>query len=194
MHIRPDQQRIRPGRRRGPLLAAAAALGIAAAGLMSAASASAAVAADPLPSSSGTTTANVNVTSDIILSGLTEAFTLEGFPGQSPEDIGAVTFSVFTNNTDGYNVTVEAEAANLTAAGSNTDVIPVADIGVRETDTATYTALSSTATVTVHSQETRSAELPGDALSNDYAFINPIPDVKSDLYSDVLDYVATVNP
>jgi hypothetical protein len=122
------------------------------------------------------------------------AFTLEGFPGQSPEDIGAVTFSVFTNNTDGYNVTVEAEATNLTAAGSNTDVIPVADIGVRETDTSTYTALSSTATVTVHSQETRSAELPGDALSNDYAFINPIPDVKSDLYSDVLDYVATVNP
>src|SRR5438552_1171090 len=128
MHIRPDQPRTRPGRRRRPLLATAAALGIAAAGLMSAAPAGAAVAVDP-PSDSGAVTANVAVNSEITLTLLNSSFTLTGVPGDTPELDNAVGYEVFTNNTGGYNVTVQPVNADLTSATvSNTDTIPITDL------------------------------------------------------------------
>jgi hypothetical protein len=195
MHIRPDQPRKTPGRRSRPLLAAAAALGIAAACLMSAAPADASLATDSPSTDSGTTTAIVDVTSAIILSDLTPSFTLTGVPGDRPVDLDAVTFDVFTNNITGYNVTVQPENAFLVATNTiNTDSIPISDISVRDCCTIDWTPLNASSPVTVHRQSTRSAALPGDELSNDYEFNTPIPDVQSDTYTDVIDYVATTNP
>jgi hypothetical protein len=144
-------------------------------------------------SSPGTTIANVDVTGAIVLSNLTPSFTLTGSPGDSPFEIGAVTMDVFTNNTSGYNVTVQPET-NLLGTGANTDTIPAADLSVRETTTGTYQPLSLTAPVTVFTKESRSIATPGDALSNDYEFNTPIPDVTSDTYSATLDYIASTNP
>ena len=155
-----------------------------------------AVAAD----SPGTTTANVDVGSEILLSNLTQSFTLAGFPGDQPEDIGAVTMNVETNNSHGYNVTVAPEAPVLSGTGTNPDTIPVTDLSVRETaegNAGAYTPLSGDTPpvpVTVHNQLTRSAAAPGDLLSNDYEFNVPIPNVRTDTYSVILDYVATTNP
>jgi hypothetical protein len=195
MHIRPDQQRIRPGRRRAPLLAAAAALGIAAAGLMSAAPAGASVAADPPASDNGTVTANVVVNSAIILTLLDSSFTLTGVPTDEPELDDAVDYDVFTNNTGGYNVTVQPAAANLVSTTSgNTDTIPITDLSVREPDGGnSWLALDPGNAVQIYTQESRSAEFPGDSHSNDYKFNTPIPDVKDGTYTDDITYVATVN-
>jgi hypothetical protein len=137
----------------------------------------------------------VDVTAAIILSNLTPSFTLTGVPGDRPADIPAVTMDVFTNNTTGYTVTVQPATTNLVAASPNTDVIPFSDLSVRETGTGAggWQALDPAAPVTVYSQETRSAASPGDHLSNDYEFNVPIPDVKSDIYSGVIDYIATTN-
>ncbi len=142
----------------------------------------------------GTTDARVAVSAAIVLSNLTPEFTLSGIPGDTPEEIGAVTMHVQTNNATGYNVTVQAAAPDLVGTGTNTDTIPVIDLSVRQTNTTTYTALSDTAPVQVHNQATRSADAPGDLLSNDYEFNTPIPHVNSDIYSVTLDYVATINP
>lgn len=136
----------------------------------------------------GSTDANVEVGSSIVLSGLTDAFTLTGIPGANPASVGAVTMNVETNNLAGYAVTVQGHTATLTGAtAGNTDTIPVESLSVRETGTTSYTPLSSTVPVTVHSQEGRSAEF-GDALSNDYTV--DIPFVSSDTYTATLDYVA----
>jgi hypothetical protein len=195
MHIRPDQLRIRPARRRGPLLAAAAALGIAAAGLMSAAPAGASMAADPPASDSGTVTANVVVNSAIILTLLDSSFTLTGVPTDQPELTDAVDYEVFTNNTSGYNVTVQPTNADLVATvGSNTDTIPITDLSVREPDGEnSWLQLDPANPVQVYTQSTRSTEAPGDTHSNDYEFNTPIPDVKDGTYTDDITYVATVN-
>lgn len=146
------------------------------------------------PSSGGNTTANVDVGAAIALTALTGSFTLDGVPGDSPAQDGAVTMDVFTNNASGYNVTVEAEAATLAGTGTNTDTIPVADLSVEETTTGAFLPLSSAAPVPVYSQDTRSVTAPGDPLSNDYEFNTPIPDVFNDTYSVTLDYVASTNP
>jgi hypothetical protein len=145
--------------------------------------------------SPGTTTANVAVDSGIAITSLTPAFTLTGIPGDTPADTGAVTMDVFSNNATGYNVTVEAAAADLVGAiAGNADVIPVTDLSVEETGAGPYLPLSSTAATTVYTQDTPSAATPGDALSNDYEFNTGIPDVTPDTYSVTLDYVATDNP
>ena len=146
------------------------------------------------PTDTGTTDARVAVSAAIVLSDLTPEFTLSGIPGDTPQKIGAVTMRVQTNNATGYNVTVQAAAPDLVGTGTNTDTIPVIDLSVRQTNTTTYTALSDTAPVQVHNQATRSADAPGDLLSNDYEFNTPIPHVNSDIYSVTLDYVATINP
>jgi hypothetical protein len=145
-------------------------------------------------SSPGTTIANVDVTGAIVLSNLTPSFTLTGSPADSPFEIGAVHMDVFTNNTSGYNVTVQPETDLLPAAPGNTDTIPVSDLSVRETTTGTYQALSLDSPVTVFTKSARSIAAPGDALSNDYEFNTPIPDVTSDTYSATLDYIASTNP
>jgi hypothetical protein len=162
---------------------------------MAAAPAGASLTADPPASDSGTVTAIVDVTSAIILSNLTPSFTLTGVPGDQPVDLDAVTFDVFTNNITGYNVTVQPEDAVLAATNSiNTDSIPISDISVRDCCTIDWTPLDASSPITVHNQSDRSAPLPGDELSNDYEFNTPIPDVQSDTYTDVIDYVATTNP
>jgi len=161
---------------------------------MSAVPAGASMAADPPASDSGTVTANVVVNSAIVLTMLDESFTLTGIPGESPSQDDAVDYEVFTNNTSGYNVTVQPEAANLVASRTgNTDVIPIADLSVKESTSATFLALNAAAPVQIWTQDGRSTEAPGDPHSDDYEFNTPIPDVENDTYSDVIDYVATVN-
>jgi hypothetical protein len=145
--------------------------------------------AAPGDTSTGSTTANVDVTTAIALTGLTSAFTLTGLPGATVTASGAVTMTVTTNNLAGYAVTVESAAPVLAAtAGSNPDSIPITALGVRETGGTTFTALSSTGTDTVHSQGTRSAEI-GDTVSNDYQVV--IPFVNEDTYTTTLNYIAT---
>jgi hypothetical protein len=174
----------------GRLSAAAVGAGLVVAAVLPAGRAAAAT-------SPGSTTANVAVGEEIFLSNLTPSFELGGFPGDQPEDIGAVTMNVETNNSTGYNVTVAPEAAVLRGTGTNPNTIPVSDLSVRETETGTYEALSAATPavpVTVHNQATRSAAAPGDLLSNDYEFNVPIPNVRTDTYSVILDYVASTNP
>jgi hypothetical protein len=141
------------------------------------------------------TTANVVVVGAILLSSLTSSFILSGVPGDTPVNDGAVTMNVFTNNSSGYNVTVEAASGSLAGTPPNTDTIPVSDISVEETGSGgPFLTLSSTTADVVYTKATRSAAAPGDHLSNDYEFNTPIPDVLTDTYSDTLNYVATVNP
>lgn len=137
----------------------------------------------------GSTNGHVEVSSSIVLSGLTPDFTLTGIPGATVEGVGAVTFNVQTNNLAGYAVTVQSRTATMVAAATgNTDSIPIGALSVRETGTTPYTAMTATAPgATVHTQATRSAQ-GGDALSNDYQVV--IPFVNTDTYSATLDYVA----
>jgi hypothetical protein len=145
--------------------------------------------ATPALGASGTTTANVAVSSSITLSNLTSSFTLTGVPTATASQTGAVSMLVTTNNLLGYTVTVEAAGAVLAGASAgNTDSFPVNLLKVRETGGATYTSVSNTAPVTVHTQATPSAGA-GDTLSNDYQVT--IPAVRPDTYSVALNYTAT---
>jgi hypothetical protein len=122
------------------------------------------------------------------MTGLTSAFTLSGAPGDTVTSTGAVSFNVRTNNISGYTVTVQAATATLVAATlGNTDSIPISALRVRE-GTNTFVALSNTSSVTVHDQDTESAEL-GDALTNDYRVV--IPFVNSDTYTVTINYIAS---
>ncbi|MCW2749920.1 MAG: hypothetical protein JWR83_1030 [Aeromicrobium sp.] len=140
----------------------------------------------------GSTTGNVAVDSSISMTGLVGGFTLTGIPGATPSQDGAVTFNVETNNLAGYAVTVQSATDTLIdlANATNPDSIPIGALSVRQTNLTTpgaFSALSSTGTVTVHSQDTRSAE-GGDDLSNDYQVV--IPFVNQGTYTATLDYVA----
>jgi hypothetical protein len=102
---------------------------------------------------------------------------------------------VFANNATGYTVTVQPATATMTGAiVGNGDTIPVGDLSVEETGAGAYVPLSGTAATTVYTQATPSAATPGDALSNDYEFSTPIPNVIPDTYSVTLNYIATTNP
>ena len=140
--------------------------------------------------SSGTTTANVAVGSEIALSALTPSFTLSGLPGESPETDYVVGMKVDTNNATGYTVTVTA-AGNLTGTGANTTTIPVNDLQFRESGTANpFTGLATTPQ-TAHTQTTPSIT-GGDQVSTDYRIT--IPTVPTDTYTTTLTYTATTNP
>jgi hypothetical protein len=138
----------------------------------------------------GSTDASVEVAAAITLTGLPAGFTLAGSPGATVSTgVTPVTFNVETNNIGGYAVTVQGATATLVGGVvTNTDSIPIGALSVRETGQTTYTPLSSTVAVPVHSQTDRSAE-GGDDLSNDYQVV--IPFVSSDTYTATLDYVAT---
>ncbi|HEX8094589.1 hypothetical protein [Jatrophihabitans sp.] len=139
--------------------------------------------------SPGTATATANVQASITLSGLTPAFTLTGAPGATATGSAAVTMKVTTNNTLGYTVGVQAAAATMPGAtAGNTDTIPVSALTVKENTGATYTALSATAAVTVHSQNGKSLST-GDTITNDMQMA--VPFVNSDSYSVALNYIAT---
>jgi hypothetical protein len=137
--------------------------------------------------SPGSTQGNVAVTTSIALTGLTPSFTLTGIPGATVTGDQAVSMNVETNNLAGYAVTVESTLAALAANTSgNVDSIPIDALSVRESGTTPFTALGGT--VTVHSQNTRSAS-GGDSISNDYQIV--IPFVNEDTYTTTLDYIAT---
>lgn len=199
MHGKSDQPTgTHPGRRRAAAVnrLGTAVLGITVASLMWAGPALAASTASAAgdPSSSGTTIAEVDVGAAILLNIITTSFILEGVPGDTPQDLGAVTMHVLSNNSTGYSVTVQPAAAVLVGTGSNTDTIPVGDLSVRESASGTYQPLVAGTPVQVYTQAFRSVGNPGDLLSNDYEFNTGIPDVHSDTYSVTLDYVASTNP
>jgi hypothetical protein len=138
---------------------------------------------------SGNTTANAVVNSSITLSGLTPSFTLTGDANSTVTQNSAVTMNVFTNNLTGYNVTVQAAAATMTAsAPGNTDSIPVTKLKVRETGGLLFIPLSDLAPRVVHTQITRSGS-SGDTINNDYQI--DIPFVNADTYSVTLNYLAS---
>ncbi len=141
------------------------------------------------PTSGGSTTGNVDVNTSIALNGLTPSFTLTGIPGATVTGLGAVTMNVQTNNLAGYAVTVESSTPTLlpTAVG-NADSIPISALSVEESEFGSFTPVSDTQTVTVHAQDSRSAEA-GDNLFNDYQVV--IPFVNEDTYSATLNYIAT---
>lgn len=145
--------------------------------------------ADTGPTSVDSTVANVQVGSAITLIGLTPSFTLIGDPGQTVSTgASPVTMTVTTNNTQGYTVTVQPATPTLEPnITGNTDSIPIARLRVRESGTTTYTPLSFSTPVVVHSQTGPSAEA-GDQLSNDYSIT--IPFVAQDTYSATLNYIA----
>jgi hypothetical protein len=144
--------------------------------------------AQPDDTSSGTTEATIEVQTAIALTGLTSGFTLTGVPGATVTGLSVVTFTVETNNFAGYAITVQSRTAALEPGTvANPDSIPIGALSVRETGATTFTPLSSTTTVTVHTQAVRSDE-GGDDLSNDYQVV--IPFVNEDTYATTLDYVA----
>jgi hypothetical protein len=135
---------------------------------------------------SDTTSANVEVTTAISLTALTDAFTLTGAPGDVVSDADAVSFTVETNNIAGYTVTVQSTTATLLAAtAGNTDSIPVSALTV--TGDGGSGALSATTPTLVHTQATRSDQ-GGDDLTNGFGLT--IPFVNSDTYTTTLTYVA----
>ena len=155
-------------------------------GLALAVSASVAAFADTSP---GTTTANVTVASSgITLSSLTSSFTLSGNPNTTvTSSAGIVSMNVLTNNATGYTVSVQAAAAALAGTGGNTDVIPIANLKVKETGGASFSSLSNASAVTTHNQATKSGS-SGDTVSNDFQVV--IPFVNPDTYTVTLNYVA----
>jgi hypothetical protein len=166
-------------------------LGVAVALTFPATQALAAPAAAPV-SDSGTTQANVDVSTTIALADLTPSFTLSGLPGDTPTEDGAVTMNVMTNNATGYNVTVESLSPNLSNSGPNN--IPVTDLQVDDGfsgGTPGWLPLSNTAPVQVFSQATPSSNT-GDTIVNDYRMT--IPTVPAGTYSGTLSYVASTNP
>jgi hypothetical protein len=160
---------------------------VAAAGGITASTATAAQA----DTAAGSTTANVEVTSSITLTGLTAAFTLTGSPG-STVTTGAtpVTMTVTTNNFAGYSVTVVPRAVNLTGGiVGNGDVIPSNNLEVDgPAQAGTYAHLTFPTPLLVATKATASAPA-GDLITNNYRIT--VPFVRPDTYSGALDYVAT---
>jgi uncharacterized repeat protein (TIGR01451 family) len=138
---------------------------------------------DPGCSSSITVTAT-----SIVLTDLSEEFTLTGLPNTTVGGEGVVTMTVTTNSVNGYTVTARSTSPELVPVTPGvTDRIPVANLRVRESGTPAFSPLSATTPVLVHQQSGPSAP-GGDAISNDYEV--DIPFVAADRYSTTIDYVA----
>jgi hypothetical protein len=185
----PEASVAEPTKNRAGRLVLRAAAGAAAVAVLVVGLAGTATAEETPPES---TIANVGVGSSIALTGLTESFLLTGVPGATVTGVGAVAYTVLTNNLAGYSVTVQSQTATLapTAVG-NTDSIPIGALSARDSTATAFTAVNAVgtaATATVHTQDERSAEL-GDALTTDFRVV--IPFVNTDTYSATLDYVAT---
>jgi hypothetical protein len=128
------------------------------------------------------------VTGGITLSNLTPSFTRSGGPGTTVTQEGAVTLTVQTNNSTGYQVTVQAAAANLTGTGSNTETIPITNLSARDHNgPLPFRTVSNLYALELYNQSGPSASA-GDERIDDY-MIN-IPNVVPDTYSVNLDYVA----
>jgi uncharacterized repeat protein (TIGR01451 family) len=125
----------------------------------------------------------------ITLTGLTPSFTLTGLPHTTVDSDGAVTMTVITNSSGGYQVAVKGTAPSLVGAEpGNTATIPLGNLGVRESGAALFQPVSPDEWTIVHGQDTASAAA-GDAVSNDYQI--DIPFVPPDSYSTTLEYVAS---
>ena len=139
------------------------------------------------------TTVSTGVASTLTLSGLSAAFTLSGAPTTTQTGSSAVTMNVKSNNRTGYNVTVQAAAANMTGVtAGNTDTIPVTALTVRNTAVGgAYTAISSSSARTVTNTTVKSAAA-GDTVNNDYQLV--VPWVNADTYRVTLNYILANNP
>lgn len=158
-------------------------------GLLAATGLVAAMAAGPsVFADTAATTADATVDSTITLTG-DAAFAITGAPGDAATATSGLTAE--SNNTAGYNVTVLADATDLVPSDTvaNTDTIPVADLKV-DNDAGSATALSDTTAVTVHNQDTKSAD-GGDALTASYSLAMPF--INADTYSGGLTFTATAN-
>lgn len=149
--------------------------------------------AAPGDTSTDTVDANVGVSSSISLTGLPGSFTLNGIPGSTVTGGADVGFLVTTNNFGGYSVGVLSEGTELLPPNPgplplNPDTIPIANLSVRETGTATFTPLD-TVTPVVVGGGTAASAAGGDAITNDYRVVIPL--VRSATYTVTLDYVAT---
>ena len=135
-----------------------------------------------------TTTANAEVASTITLTG-DAAFTIAGAPDAVATSTSGLTAE--SNSSTGYNVTVQADQADLLPADTvaNTDTIPVTSLQVENSD-AILTGLSTTEPVTVHTQDTKSAD-GGDTLTASYQLTMPF--VNADTYSGGLTFTAAAN-
>ncbi len=163
----------------------------------------------------GSTILTTTVGPAIALIDNTASFTLDGNIGDQPVATAAVSLTVLTNNSDGYSVSVTPAAPKSaltttptavgyltgTKGGGTSNEIPVGDIGVEETPNVPPPpnggASGNSAfeqlvqgPVQVYSQSVASAP-GGDALTNDYEYMTPIPAVVPDTYTVQLDYVAT---
>jgi hypothetical protein len=130
----------------------------------------------------GDTIANVDVGSALTLTDLTPTFTLTGVAGSIPT--ADVTYTVTTNNLDGYTVSVSSATDALNPPVEtpvNPDTIPIASL-LANGDA----MVTAPATLTVQTKTTRSA-LDGDAYTDTYSMT--IPDVNSDTYTATLSYL-----
>ncbi|MCU1479009.1 MAG: hypothetical protein JWQ64_3702, partial [Subtercola sp.] len=122
------------------------------------------------------------------ISGLTSSFTLTGLPNSTVTKDGAVTMTVTTNSSGGYLVTVQSETPALTGLnGSNTETIPLQNLGVKAGASTVFVPLSMTPFVVA--DVTHASAPDGDGVSNDYQV--QIPFVPADTYSGTLTYVVS---
>jgi uncharacterized repeat protein (TIGR01451 family) len=125
----------------------------------------------------------------ITLTGTTSSFTLTGAPNSTITANGAVQMTVATNDTAGYQVSVQAAGGTLTSTQpDNTATIPISRLSVRATGTSPFQTLSATSAVLLHQQSGPSAP-GGDLLSNDYQV--QVPFVPPGTYSTTLNYIAS---
>ena len=139
----------------------------------------------------GTTTVNVEVSSGITLTGLTASFTLTGAPGSlATTGLTPVTMLITTNNSAGYNVTVQPDAASLTGAISgNTDTIATSDLEVDgPTQGGAYEPLDAAVPLVVYTKTSQSGP-NGDTADNNFRVT--VPAIRADTYSGSLDYIVT---
>jgi hypothetical protein len=151
-----------------------------------------AAAADPVDT--GTVTATITVDEGITIAFADGAITLTGSPGETVEDLGAVSMTVTTNNATGYNVAVDPDTDTFPGATSGGAIV-VTDLQVRDTSATSvagaYVNLLTTALV-INNKTTVSAPA-GDVINNDYR-LTITGDTAADVYTGTITYIATINP
>lgn len=134
---------------------------------------------------SATTVTPVSIT----LSGVTASFTPTGAPHTTVSTNTAVQLEVSTNSLSGYRVSLQVPSGSLTSVTpGGTAKIPVGSLGVRETGTSAFQALSAGGALVVHEQTAASA-VGGDSVSTDSRV--QVPFVPPGTYTGALDYVAS---
>ena len=138
----------------------------------------------------GSTDATVIVETGILLEGLPAGVSLTGQPGETATNATPFEYTVYSNDTSGYTVTVQAQTASLIQNGG-ADTIEVGRLLVQDggnVPTHTWAGLSSTTPTPVYTNENQSAT-DGDLLSTDFQM--KIPVVDSDTYTVTLNYLVS---